>query len=208
MSEQIQSTNTVYTRDFSGKLKKYDCSLTISVIEEGKYRIESFNLNQIKNDEVVERIENDLSKHEITYEIINDQQYLMQKGKKIRPTEIGTLTVYPIVYAIDNWNLSDCNIPCSMILDAIEQVPKQENKKETRGRHKKYLNDDERKEAQQRHALLHHYRKEALENYLKSNPNDEIITVKVNVSSKVLGEFNEEITYKRLQDGSYRKIHK
>ena len=78
MSEQIQSTKTVYTRDFGGKLQKYDCSLTISVIEEGKYRIESFNLNQIKNDEVVERIGNDLSKHEITYEIINDQQYLMQ----------------------------------------------------------------------------------------------------------------------------------
>ena len=208
MSERITSTKTVYARDFGGKLQKYDCSLTISVLEEGKYRIESFNLDQIENDEVVERIENDLSKHEITYEIINDQQYLMQKGRKIRPTEIGTLTVYPIVYAIDNWKLTDCNIPCSMILDAIEQVPKQENKKETRGRHRKYLNDDERKEAQQRHALMHHYRKEALEKYLKSNPNDEIITVKVNVSSKVLGEFNEEITYKRLQDGSYRKIHK
>ena len=208
MSKGIASTKTVFARDFSGKLRKYDCFLTISVLEEGKYRIESFNLNQIENDEVVERIENDLSKHEITYEITNDQQYLMQKGKKIRPTEIGTITVYPIVYCIDNWNLSDCNIPCSMILDAIEQVPKQENKKETRGRHRKYLNDDERKEAQQRHALMHHYRKEALEKYLKSNPNDEIITVKVNVSSKVLGEFNEEITYKRLQDGSYRKIHK
>ena len=208
MSKGITSTKTVFARDFGGKLQKYDCFLTISVLEEGKYRIESFNLNQIENDEVVERIENDLSKHEITYEIINDQQYLMQKGKKIKPIEIGTITVYPVLYFIDNWNLTDCNIPCSMILDAIEQVPKQENKKETRGRHRKYLNDDERKEAQQRHALMHHYRKEALEKYLKSNPNDEIITVKVNVSSKVLGEFNEEITYKRLQDGSYRKIHK
>jgi hypothetical protein len=208
MSEQIQSTKTVYARDFSGKLRKYDCFLSISVIEEGKYRIESFDLDQIENDEVVERIKNDLSKHEITYEIINDQQYLTQKGKKIRPIELGTLTVYPVVYCINNFNLFDCNIPCSMILDAIEKIPKQESKKETRGRHKKYLNDDERKEAQQRHALMHHYRKEALEKYLKSNPNDEIISVKVNVSSKVLGEFNEEITYKRLQDGSYRKIHK
>ena len=208
MPEAFTSTKTVYTNDFSGKMKTYDCSLTISVIEEGKYRIESFNLNQIENDEVVERIENDLSKHEITYEIINNRQFLMQNGKKIKPIEIGTITVYPVLYFIDNWNLTDCNIPCSMILDAIEQVPKQEIKKETRGRHKKYSNDVERKEAQQRHALLHHYRKEALENYLKSNPNDEIITVKVVVSSRVLGEFNEEITYKKLQDGSYRKLYK
>ena len=79
---------------------------------------------------------------------------------------------------------------------------------EARGRRKKYLNDDERKEAQQKHALIHHYRKEALENYLKSNPNDDIITVLVNISSRVLGEFNEEIKYKKLQDGSYRKLHK
>ena len=208
MPEQFTSTKTVYANDFSGKMKKYNCSLSISVIEEGKYRIESFNLNQIENDEVVERIENDLSKHEITYEIINNRQFLMQNGKKIKPIEIGTITVYPVLYFIDNWNLTDCNIPCSMILDAIEQVPKQEIKKETRGRHKKYSNDVERKEAQQRHALLHHYRKEALENYLKSNPNDEIITVKVVVSSKVLGEINEEITYKKLQDGSYRKLYK
>ena len=43
---------------------------------------------------------------------------------------------------------------------------------------------------------MHHYRKEALEKYLKSNPNDEIITVKVNVSSKVLGDFNENELYK------------
>ena len=207
MTPQITSTKTVYAKDFSGKLQNYDCSLTISVLEKGKYRIESFNLNKVVNYEVVERIENDLSKQEITYEITNDQQYLLQKGQKIRPIELGTLTVYPIVYC-DNFLIYDCNIPCSMILDAIEKIPKQEIKKEARGRRKKYLNDDERKEAQQKHALIHHYRKEALENYLKSNPNDEIITVKVNVSSKVLGEFNEEITYKRLQDGSYRKTQK
>ena len=96
----------------------------------------------------------------------------------------------------------------NVILSDTEKIPKQEIKKETRGRHKKYASDVERKEAQQKHALLHHYRKEALENYLKSNPNDEIITVKVDVSSRVLGEFNEEITYKKLPDGSYRKLHK
>ena len=93
-------------------------------------------------------------------------------------------------------------------LTITTKIPKQEIKKETRGRHKKYASDVERKEAQQKHALLHHYRKEALENYLKSNPNDDIITVKVDVSSRVLGEFNEEITYKKLPDGSYRKLHK
>ena len=48
MSEQITSTKTVYARDFSGKLKKYDCSLTISVLEEGRYRIESFNVRRFK----------------------------------------------------------------------------------------------------------------------------------------------------------------
>ena len=52
MSEQIQSTKTVFARDFSGKLKKYDCSLTISVLGEGRYRIESFNLDEIENDEL------------------------------------------------------------------------------------------------------------------------------------------------------------
>jgi hypothetical protein len=70
-------------------LQNYHCSLTISVLEKGKYRIESFNLNKVVNYEVVERIENDLSKQEITYEIINDQQYLLQKGQKIRPIELG-----------------------------------------------------------------------------------------------------------------------
>ena len=69
MTPQITSTKTVYAKDFSGKLQNYDCSLTISVLEKGKYRIESFNLNKVVNYEVVERIENDLSKQEITYEI-------------------------------------------------------------------------------------------------------------------------------------------
>ena len=44
------------------------------------------------------------------------------------------------------------------------------------------------------------------ENYLKSNPNDDIITVLVQISSRVLGDIHEEIKYKKLQDGSYRKI--
>jgi hypothetical protein len=30
----------------------------------------------------------------------------------------------------------------------------------------------------------------------------------VNISSRVLGEFDEEIKYKKPQDGSYRKLHK
>ena len=130
----------------------------------------------------------------------------MHKDKTIRPVRMGSLDVYPIHYEMKPGLMTDINIPCDLILDVIEKVPKPVIKKETRGRHKKYSNDNDRKVAQQRHALLHHYRKEALMNYLKSNPNDDIITVKVNVESKVLGNISEEITYKRLTDGSYRKL--
>ena len=208
MSQYTTSTKIINASHFDGKKAKYITTLQLNDVGESKYQIMTFITKEIDDSnnvypEIIHHLENE----NIIYSP-NEIKKLTHKNNNIRPVRMGSLDVYVIIYDSKPGWVQEANIPCELITDAIEQIPKHEIKKETRGRHKKYASDVERKEAQQRHALLHHYRKEALENYLKSNPNDEIITVKVDVSSRVLGEFNEEITYKKLPDGSYRKLHK
>lgn len=204
--EEHKAIKVVYAPKFDGEMVKYITEIAI-IVDEGKYKITKFSTQEIDSQLYAhpERVHN-LSSEQIIFNPDDVIHRLMHKDKNVRPIRMGTLDVYPIDYEIKPGVMTHFNIPSDLILDVIEKIPKQEDKKETRGRHKKYSNDIDRKVAQQRHALLHHYRKEALTNYLKSNPNDDIITVKVNVESKVLGNICEEITYKRLTDGSYRKL--
>ena len=208
MCQTASASKIIIASRFDGKKAKYLTSLTINVINESQYQIMSYITREIGDNQIFPEIIHPLADEEIIYSPNDILHKMCHKRAVIRPIRMGQLSVYTIIYNSKPGWVEEANIPCELIDDAIAAVPKPEIKKETRGRHKKYSSDVERKEAQQRHALLHHYRKEALENYLKSNPNEEIITVKVVVSSKVLGEINEEITYKKLQDGSYRKISK
>ena len=206
MSEEYKAVKIIYAPRFDGKMIKYITELGVVVVNESQYKLTMFSTQEIEDVNVYPETVHYLGSEQIIFSPNDIIHRLMHKDKTIRPVRMGSLDVYPIHYEMKPGLMTDINIPCDLILDVIEKVPKPMIKKETRGRHKKYSNDNDRKVAQQRHALLHHYRKEALTNYLKSNPNDDIITVKVNVESKVLGIISEEITYKRLTDGSYRKL--
>ena len=206
MFEQYKSTEMISATRFDGNSVDYIVELFIEAVNESTFKIVKFTTQELKINNSYPEIIHDLRGENIIYspDKINK---LTHKDNNIRPIRIDKIDVYPIIYDSKPGWVSEANIPCKLIEETIKKVPKSEVKVETRGRHKKYSSELDRKEAQQRHALLHHYRKEALENYLKSNPHDEIITIKVNVSSKVLGDFNEEISYKKLRDGSYRKVH-
>ena len=206
MSEEYKAVKIIYAPRFDGKMIKYITELGVVVVNESQYKFTMFSTQEIEDVNVYPETVHYLAGEQIIFSPNDIIHRLMHKDKTIRPVRMGSLDVYPIHYEMKPGLMTDINIPCDLILDVIEKIPKPVIKKETRGRHKKYSNDNDRKVAQQRHALLHHYRKEALTNYLKSNPNDDIITVKVNVESKVLGTISEEITYKRLADGSYRKL--
>ena len=207
MKQTYTSSKIVSAKGFDGKTTEYMCELIIQPLNKDQFQIVQFSTQDLELNKMCLETFHKLSDENIIYSP-NEIQKLTHNNKNIRPIKIDKIDVYPIIYDSKPGWVEECNIPCELILKTIEKIPKQEIKKETRGRHKKYASDVERKEAQQKHALLHHYRKEALENYLKSNPNDDIITVLVNISSRVLGEFDEEIKYKKLQDGSYRKLHK
>jgi hypothetical protein len=205
MKQTYTSSKIVSATRFDGKPIDYICELTIQPLNQEQFQIVDFSTQEFELNKMCPETIHKLSNENIIYSP-NEIQKLTHNNKNIRPIKIDKIDVYPIIYESKPGWVEEANIPCDLITDAIEKIPKQEIKKETRGRHKKYASDVERKEAQQKHALLHHYRKEALENYLKSNPNDDIITVLVQISSRVLGEINEEIKYRKLQDGSYRKI--
>ncbi len=206
MSEEYKAVKIIYAPRFDGKMIKYITELGVVVVNESQYKFTMFSTQEIEDVNVYPETVHYLAGEQIIFSPNDIIHRLMHKDKTIRPVRMGSLDVYPIHYEMKPGLMTDINIPCDLILDVIEKVPKPMIKKETRGRHKKYSNDNDRKVAQQKHALLHHYRKEALEKYLQTHPHDDMITVKVNISSRVLGEFNEEISYKRLQDGSYRKI--
>ena len=206
MNQEYKAVKIIYAPRCDGKMIKYITELAGISINESQYQLTKFSTQEIEDVNVYPETVHYLASEEIIFNPDDIIHRLTHKGKNIRPIRMGTLDVYPINYEVKPHVMTHFNIPSDLILDVIEKIPKRDDKKETRGRHKKYSNDIDRKVAQQRHALLHHYRKEALTNYLKSNPNDDIITVKVNVESKVLGNISEEITYKRLTDGSYRKL--
>ena len=205
MSGQLSASKIVIASRFDGKKVKYLTSLTMNVVNESQYQIMSYLTKEIGDSQLFPETIHPLADEEIIYSPNDILHKLCHKGSVIRPIRMGKLDVYTIIYDSKPGWVEEANIPCDLIDEAIALVPKPA-KTETRGRHKKYSNDVDRKEAQQKHALLHHYRKEALEKYLKTNPHEEMITVKVDISSRVLGEISEEISYKRLQDGSYRKI--
>ena len=207
MFEQYTSTEIISATRFDGKSVDYIVELTIEPVNESSFKIVKFTTQEFKINNSYPEIVHDLRGENIIY-CPNKINKLTHKENIVRPSCIDKIDVYTIIYDSKPGWVQEANIPCKLIHEAIEKVPNKEIKVETRGRHKKYSNDIDRKLAQQRHALLHHYRKEALENYLKSNPNEEIITVKVNVSSRVLGDLHEEITYKKLPDGTYRKVQK
>ena len=206
MNTEYKAVKIIYAPRFDGKVIKYITELAGISLNESQYQLTMFSTQEIEDVNVYPETVHYLSSEQIIFNPNDVIHRLTHKGNIVRPVRMGSMDVYPIHYEMKPNAMTHFNIPSDLILDVIEKIPKQENKKETRGRHKKYSNDNDRKVAQQRHALLHHYRKEALMNYLKSNPNDDIITVKVNVESKVLGNISEEITYKRLTDGSYRKL--
>lgn len=206
MNTEYKAVKIIFAPKFDGKMTKFITEIAAISLNETKYQITMFSTQEIEDVNVFPETVHYLASEQIIFNPNDIIHRLTHKGNIIRPVRMGSLDVYPIHYEMKPNVRTHFNIPSDLILDVIEKIPKQENKKETRGRHKKYTNDIDRKVAQQRHALLHHYRKEALTNYLKSNPNDDIITVKVNVESKVLGNISEEITYKRLTDGSYRKL--
>ena len=206
MIPKFTSTDIVSAARFDGKRIDYLVELSVEAVNESQYRITTFSTQEVEMNKTYSEIVHDLRGENIIYSSDKINK-LTHKDNNVRPIRIDKIDVYSIIYESKPGWVEEANIPCKLIEAAIKKIPKSEIKVENRGRHKKYSTEVARKEAQQCHALLHHYRKEALENYLKSNPHDEIITVKVNVSSKVLGEFNEEISYKRLQDGSYRKVH-
>ena len=205
MFEQYTSTEIISATRFDGKSVDYIVELTIEPVNESSFKIVKFTTQEFKINNSYPESVHDLRAEHIIY-CPNKINKLTHKETIIRPIRVDKIDVYPIIYDSKPGWVQEANIPCKLIHSAIAKVPNQEIKAETRGRHKKYSSDNERRLAQQRHALLHHYRKEALENYLKSNPNEEIITVRVNVSSRVLGNLHEEITYKKLPDGTYRKV--
>lgn len=206
MSGELTASKIVMATRFDGKKVKYLTSLTMNVVNESQYQIMSYVTREIEASNGASETFHPLEDEEIIYSPNDLLHKLTHKGDVIRPSRIDKLDVYTIIYESRPGWVEEANIPCELFDDVIDKIPKPVIKKETRGRHKKYSNDNDRKVAQQKHALLHHYRKEALEKYLQTHPHEDIITVKVNISSRVLGEFNEEISYKRLQDGSYRKI--
>ena len=190
---------------FDGKLTNYLVELTIQPLNNSTFQIIDYSIQELEIDQAYPKTVHRLIDENIIYSP-NEIKKLTHRNNSISPNRIDKIDCYTIIYDSKPGWVEEANIPCELITEAIEKFPKQEIKKETRGRHKKYASDVERKEAQQKHALLHHYRKEALENYLKTNPNDDVITVLVKISSRVLGEIDEEITYKKLRDGSYRKL--
>ena len=75
-----------------------------------------------------------------------------------------------------------------------------------RGRRPIYNSDEERKEAQRKHALKYYYRRKALREQLEHQSNDNRvesnnIEVHINANSKRLGPINEVIEFRRTEDG-------
>ena len=204
MSQEATLSKVIFATKFNGETTGYEVELCLKRLEDdNKYQIMTYVLKEPLSTKI---LFHDLEKEKIIYSV-NEIKKLTHGEKNIRPIVIDKIDVYNIVYELKNGWVEECNIPCDLIIDTINKLnPEIDLRKETRGRPKRYNSDEERKTIQQKHALLHHYRKEALKNYLKTNPNADNITVKVNIKSKVLGSISEEIKYKRLPDGSYRKV--
>jgi hypothetical protein len=205
MSNEATSTKIIYAPTLIGKMIKYMTELTVEQLDNSRFLLTRFGMKEYDDKNIIF--------HEFGYALGDDElissKYnippsLTEKSKSVKPTSRGSLDVYTI--KLNTFNGKTINIPSELIYEVVEKFPELEIKKERRGRPKRYNNDEERKLVQQKHALLYHYRKEALNNYLKTNPNDDFITVEVKIESKVLGTVNETIKYKRLNDGSYRKM--
>ena len=69
------------------------------------------------------------------------------------------------------------------------------------GRPRKYNNKEEKDNAQRRNALIHYHRKRALKAYVHGPAaaefqDGDIITVHVKITSRILGEYEENVQYK------------
>ena len=79
------------------------------------------------------------------------------------------------------------------------------------GRHAIYATEEERKEAQRKHALKYYYRRKALKQLQQqqeshSDDPNERINVKVTVHSKTLGDIDEDVQYKTTAKGGLMKV--
>lgn len=72
-----------------------------------------------------------------------------------------------------------------------------------RGRPRIYT-DDEKKSKHREQALKSYYRRKALKQHLREPINGDEVSFPVSANSKVLGDFYEEVTFKRT-NGTYRK---
>ena len=72
-----------------------------------------------------------------------------------------------------------------------------------RGRPRIYT-DDEKKSKHREQSLKSYYRRKALKEHLREPANGDEVSLPVSANSKVLGNFYEEVTFKRT-NGTYRK---
>ena len=83
----------------------------------------------------------------------------------------------------------------------------------TVGRPRKYNNKEEKDNAQRRNALIHYHRKRALKAYVNGPAREEIhdgdvITVHVKITSRILGEYEENVQYRVVSKAKevYQKL--
>ena len=78
------------------------------------------------------------------------------------------------------------------------------------GRRAIYATEEERKEAQRKHALKYYYRRKALKQLQQqeshSDDPEQRINIKVTAHSKTLGDIDEDVQYKTTATGSLMKV--
>ena len=97
----------------------------------------------------------------------------------------------------------------------MEQSSEEEQsvKRATVGRPRKYNSKEEKDNAQRRNALIHYHRKRALKAYVNGPAREEIqdgdvITVHVKITSRILGEYEENVQYRVVSKDNevYQKL--
>ena len=96
----------------------------------------------------------------------------------------------------------------------LEQSSEEEQSvKRATGRPRKYNSKEEKDNAQRRNALIHYHRKRALKAYVHGPASAEfqdgdVITVHVKITSRILGEYEENVQYKVVSKAKevYQKL--
>ena len=86
-------------------------------------------------------------------------------------------------------------------------------KRAATGRPRKYNTKEEKDDAQRKNSLIHYHRKRALKAYVNGPAREEIqdgdvITVHVKITSRILGEYEENVQYRVVSKDNevYQKL--